>query len=101
LIKKLKGSVEKWKKKSNLILIFLFSLIFSGSAKAKYWLIIGTYRKWTGGRPEVSEITSPFLQSITMNDLDTSNKTRKKLLIKYTKLFGKLIVYGLVYLEVI
>ena len=42
------------KKKSFLILFFLFSLIFSGSEKANYWLIIGTYRQGPTGRPEVS-----------------------------------------------
>ncbi len=56
------------KKKSILILFFLFSLIFSGSAKANYWLIIGTYRQGPGGRPEVSGITSPSLHSIPMKD---------------------------------
>ena len=62
------------KKKSILILFFLFSLIFAGSAKAKYWLIIGTYRQGPGGRPEVSGITSPFYITIPMKDLDTCNK---------------------------
>jgi len=46
------------KKKSILILFFLFSLIFSCSAKANYWLIIGTYRQGLEGRPEVSRIKS-------------------------------------------
>jgi len=58
------------KKKSILVLFFLFSLNFSGSAKANYWLIIGTYRQGPGGRPEVSGITSPSLHSIPMKDLD-------------------------------
>ena len=62
------------KKKSILILFFLFSLIFSGYAKANYWLIIGTYRQGPGGRPEVSGITSPSLHSIPMKDLETCNK---------------------------
>ena len=44
------------KRKSTLIPLFLFSLIFfSNSVKANYWLIIGTYRQGPGGRPEVSE----------------------------------------------
>ena len=67
------------KKKSILILFFLFSLIFSSSAKANYWLIIGTYRQGPGGRPEVSGITSPSLHSIPMNDLDTCNKAGEKI----------------------
>ena len=67
------------KKKSILILFFLFSLIFSGSAKANYWLIIGTYRQGPGGRPEVSGITSPSLHSIPMKDLDTCNKAGEKI----------------------
>ena len=62
------------KKKSILILFFLFSLIFSGSAKAKYWLIIGTYRQGPGGRPEVSGITSHSSHSIPMKDLDNCNR---------------------------
>ena len=65
------------KKKSLLTLFFLFSLIFSDSAKANYWLIIGTYRQGPGVRPEVSGITSPSLHSIPMKDLDNCNKSRK------------------------
>ena len=64
------------KEKSFIILLFLSSLILSGSAKAKYWLIIGTYRQGPGGRPEVSGITSPSLHSIPMKDLDTCNKAK-------------------------
>ena len=66
------------KTRSILILIFLFSLIFSGSANANYWLIIGTYRQGPGGRPEVSGITSRSLDSIqfySLKNLDTCNKT--------------------------
>ena len=62
------------KKKSFLILFFLFSVFLSDSVKANYWLIIGTYRQGPGGRPEVSGITSPSLHSIPMKDLDTCNK---------------------------
>ena len=67
------------KNKSTLILSFLFSLIFSGSAKAKYWLIIGTYRQGPGSRPEVSGITSPSLHSIPMKDLETCNVAGEKI----------------------
>ena len=68
------------KKKFILILFFLFSLIFSDSAKANnYWLIIGTYRQGPGGRPEVSGITSPSLHSIPMKDLDTCKKAGEKI----------------------
>ena len=56
-------------------ILFLFSLLlFSDSAKASYWLVIGTYRQGPGGSPEVSGITSPSLHSIPMNDLDTCKK---------------------------
>ena len=89
------------KKKFILILFFLFSIVFSDSAKTNYWLIIGTYRQGPGGRPEVSGITSPSLHSIPMKDLETCKKAGKKLLMKYTNLFGNLIVDGPVYLEVI
>ena len=64
-------------KKNNisLLLLFLFSFtLFSNSAKANYWLIIGTYRQGPGGRPEVSGITSPSLHSIPMKDLETCKK---------------------------
>ena len=88
------------KKKSFLILFFLFTLIFTGSAKANYWLIIGTYRQGPGGRPEVSGITSLSLDSITMKNLDLI-RCRKKFLIKYSNLFGNFIVNGPIYLEVI
>ena len=67
------------KKKFISILFCLFSLIFSDSAKANYWLIIGTYRQGPGGRPEVSGITSPSLHSIPMKDLDTCNKAGEKI----------------------
>ena len=67
------------KKKFILILFFLFPLFFSNSAKANYWLIIGTYRQGPGGRPEVSGITSPSLHSIPMNDLDACNKAGEKI----------------------
>ena len=67
------------KKKFILILFFLFSLIFSDSAKANYWLIIGTYRQGPVGRPEVSWITSPSLHSIPMKDLDTCKTAGEKI----------------------
>ena len=73
------------KKKSILVLSFLFSLIFSGSAKAEYWLIIGTYRQGPGGSPEVSGITSPSLNSILMKDLDSCNKAGEKITNKIYK----------------
>ena len=89
------------KKKSFLILLFLFSpFFFSNSVKANYWLIIGTYRQGPGGRSEVSGITSPSLNSIPMKDLDSCKKAGEKSLMKYINLFGNLIVDGPVYLEV-
>jgi len=67
-------------KNFTLILFFLFSIIFfADSARAKYWLVIGTYRQGPGSRPEVSGITSPSLHSIPMKDLDTCNKAGKKI----------------------
>ena len=62
------------KKKFILILFFLFSIIFSDSAKANYLLLIGTYRQG----PEDSGITSPSLHSIPMPDLNTCNKAGEK-----------------------
>ena len=68
------------KKNSISILLFLFSLLFlSNSAKAEYWLIIGTYRQGPGGRPEVSGITSPSLHSIPMKNLETCNRAGEKI----------------------
>ena len=67
------------KKKSIFILFFLISLISSDSAKANYWLIIGTYRQGSGSRPEVSGITSPSLHSIPMKDLDRCNEAGEKI----------------------
>ena len=66
-------------KKHFLILLFLFYAFFSESAKANYWLIIGTYRQGPGRRPEVSGITSPSLHSIPMKDLETCNKAGEKI----------------------
>ena len=63
-----------------LILLSLCSLfLFSDSAKANYWLVIGTFRQGPGRRPEVSGITSPSLHSIPMKDLDTCNKAGEKI----------------------
>ena len=68
------------KKKSLLILLFLFfQFFFSDYVKANYWLIIGTYRQGPGGRPEVSGITSPSLHAIPMKDLETCNKAGEKI----------------------
>ena len=67
------------KKKSFLIIIFLFTIFSSNSVKANYWLIIGTYRQGPGCRPEVSGITSPSLHSIPMKDLNTCNKAGEKI----------------------
>ena len=66
-------------KKKFIFILFLFSLIFSSSANANYWLVIGTYRQGPGRRPEVSGITSPSLHSIPMNDLDSCNKAGEKI----------------------
>ena len=62
-----------------LLLFFLSQFFFSNSANANYLLIIGTYRQWPGGRPEVSGITSPSIYSIPMQDLDTCNKAGLKI----------------------
>ena len=67
------------KKKSILILFFIFSLFFPESLNAKYWLIIGTYRQGPGSRPEVSGITSPSLHSIPMKNLEACNKAGEKI----------------------
>ena len=67
------------KKKSILILFFLFSLIFSGSAKANYWLIIGSYRQGPGVRPEISGIASLSLHFVPIEDLDSCNKAGEKI----------------------
>ena len=67
------------KKKSILILFFIFSLFFPASLKANYLLIIGTYRQGPGSRPEVSGITSPSLYSIPMKNLEACNKAGEKI----------------------
>ena len=68
-------------KNFNLILFFLFSILFfADSARAKYWLVIGTYRQGPGGRPEVSGITSPSLHTIPMKDLETCNEAGNKII---------------------
>ena len=66
-------------KKSSLILFFIYSIFFSASVKANYFLVIGTYRQGPGGRPEVSGITSPSLHAIPMQDLNTCNKAGEKI----------------------
>ena len=66
-------------KKNFILILFLFTFLFSDSAKANYWLIIGTYRQGPGSRPGVAGITSPSLHSIPMKDLDTCNKAGEKI----------------------
>ena len=68
------------KRKTIPIILFLFSIFFfSCSAKAEYWLVIGTYRQGPGGRPEVSGITSPSIHSIPMKDLITCKNAGEKI----------------------
>ena len=68
------------KKKFTFILLLFFSLFFlSDTVRAKYWLIIGTYRQGPAGRPEVSGITSPSLHSIPMRNFDTWSNAVKKI----------------------
>ena len=61
------------------LLLLIFSTFTSDYVKAKYWLIIGTYRQGPGGRPEVSGITSPSLHSIPMESLDACNEAGKRI----------------------
>ena len=61
------------------LLTLLSLFIFCDTAKANYWLVVGTYRQGPGGRPEVSGITSPMLHSIPMKDIDTCNKAGMKI----------------------
>ena len=73
------------KKYGSKIIILLSLLIFSNTAKANYWLVIGTYRQGPGGRPEVSGITSPSLHSIPMKDKETCEKAGEKITIQIYK----------------
>ncbi len=43
-----------------------------------YWLIVGTYRHGSGGRPDVNGIKNPSLRFIPMKDFDTCNKSGEK-----------------------
>ena len=64
--------------KSLFLILFLFSQLFlSNHVKAKYWLIIGSYRQGPGDRKEVSGITNQFLYSIHMEDLESCIKAGK------------------------
>ena len=61
-------------------ILFLVSLfIFSDVVKANYWLVIGTYRQGPGGRPEVSGITRPSMQTIPMRHIETTEKAEDKI----------------------
>ena len=62
------------------IFVFLSILLFNDSLKAKYILVIGTYRQGPGGRPEVSGITSPSLHSMPMHDLESCEKAGEKII---------------------
>ena len=61
------------------LLSITYIIFFSNSLRANYWLVIGTYRQGPGGRPVVSGITSPSLQSIPMKDLETCEKAGYKI----------------------
>jgi len=61
------------------LLALVSILFFSDAARAKYLLVIGTYRQGPGGRPEVSGITSPSLYSLPMKDLQTCERAGKKI----------------------
>ena len=68
------------KKKFLIKLLALLSFfVFIDSAKANYWLVIGTYRQGPGGRAEVSGITSPSLHSIPMKDKETCELAGNKI----------------------
>ena len=66
------------KKKSNLIILFLFSLFFFCDSKTDYWLVIGTYRQGPGSRPEVMALRVP-LYLYTNEDLDTCKRAGGKI----------------------
>ena len=65
----------------------IFSLIISltsllglqGSAKADYWLVIGSYRQGHGGKPQVSGITSPSLFAIPIGSKKLCMEAGKKI----------------------
>ena len=59
--------------------ILVFPILFTENIKAKYWLVIGTYRQGPGARPEVSGITSPSLHSIPMKDLESCKNAGNKI----------------------
>ena len=61
------------------IFVFLSLCVFPNAVKANYWLVIGTYRQGPGGRPSVSGITSPFLHSIPMKDIETCEQAGRKI----------------------
>tara|TARA_Y100001968_G_scaffold208915_1_gene192004 strand:- start:757 stop:1050 length:294 start_codon:yes stop_codon:yes gene_type:complete len=47
------------------LIIVLTSLVsLQTKVKADYWLVIGSYRQGSGGKPQVSGITSPSLFAI-------------------------------------
>ena len=60
-------------------LAFISILFFTNTVRAKYFLVIGTYRQGPGGRPEVSGITSPSLHSIPMKNLENCEKAGIKI----------------------
>ena len=60
-------------------LAFISILFFTNTVRAKYFLVIGTYRQGPGGRPEVSGITSPSRHSIPMKNLENCEKAGIKI----------------------
>ena len=60
-------------------LAFISILFFTNTVRAKYFLVIGTYRQGPGGRPEVSGITSPSLHAIPMKDIETCKNAGAKI----------------------
>ena len=61
------------------LLLVVSFFVLSDSAKANYWLVIGTYRQGPGGRPVVSGITSPSLFAIEVSTLEQCKKAGKQI----------------------
>ena len=62
-----------------LILAASLEGVLPRSAKADYWLVVGSYRQGPGGRPEVSGITSPSIYAIPMETLSLCKEAGQRI----------------------
>ena len=63
----------------SLLLVLTSLATLNGTAKADYWLVIGSYRQGPGRKPQVRGITSPSLFAIPIGSEKMCKEAGKKI----------------------